>query len=462
MNGIMAETKSKSHTAKMPPYSKEAEQSLLGALLLDNAAYEIIAQQLKPDAFYFKHHQLIFKNIVEMINKSRNVDVLTLTEFLKNKSILDQIEGGDNYLFSLANQTGSTANIAEYAHVVKEQAAKRHIIEMGQQLIQLGYNPEGRESREMIDELEKKLFVFTEEKHRKNGPESINDILTVTSEKIDTMYQSKDSFTGVSTGFADLDKLTSGLQKSDLIVIAGRPSMGKTVLGVNILEHIVLKERRPALLFSLEMPSDSIVMRMLSSVGRINQHRVRTGKLKDDDWQRLTHAIGQLSETELYIDDTPSLTPQDIRTRARRVAKKHNGSLGVIVIDYLQLMTVPGHRENRSVEISEISRQLKALAKELETPVIAISQLNRSLEQRHDKRPIMSDLRESGAIEQDADIIGFIYRDEVYNKQSAQKGLAEVIIAKHRNGPIANLNLTFIGEYTRFENYTNEGYIVAE
>jgi len=438
-------------TVKIPPHSIEAEQSVLGSIMLDNQAWDKIADRLTEKDFYRHDHRLIFNTIAELANREKPLDVLTLSETLKSK---DQLEtaGGEAYLFELANNTPSAANVVAYADIVRERSILRQLIEVTHEIAERAFRPEGKDSVELLNEAEQKVFAIAEQKKRGSGAKNIQSLLADAVDRIDTLFHSDDDITGIPTGYNDLDNMTSGLQSDELIIVAGRPSMGKTSFAINIGEHTAIKTKKPVLIFSMEMSGESLAMRMLSSLGRIDQHKVRTGKLEEEDWPRITSTVAMLSEAPLYIDDTPALSPSEMRSRARRIAREH-GQLGLIVIDYLQLMQVPGSRENRTTEISEISRNLKTLAKELHVPVIALSQLNRSLEQRTDKRPVMSDLRESGAIEQDADLIMFIYRDEVYNENSPDKGKAEIIIAKQRNGPIGKIPLTFLGNYTRFENY---------
>lgn len=437
---------------KVPPHSQEAEQSVLGALMLDNRAWDRISDRLSAKDFYRSDHQVIFETMSRLIDQHKPLDVLTISEALKVK---DRLNVSEAYLYELAKNTPSAANIIAYADIVRERAILRQLIEVGTDIAEDGFNPDGRDIKELIDKAEQRVFNISQSRSRGTGPVPISTLLVKATDRIDMLYHSDKALTGLSSGFTDLDRLTSGLQPSDLVVIAGRPSMGKTILAMNIAEHAAIKGNVLVLVFSMEMPAEALVMRMISSLGSIDQHKVRTGQLKNEDWPRITHAIEMLSETKLYIDDTPDLSPGEIRSRARRLAREHGG-LGLIAVDYLQLMHVPNNRENRSIEISEISRSLKALAKELNIPIIVLSQLNRSLEGRTDKRPVMSDLRESGAIEQDADLIAFIYRDEVYHEDSPDKGKAEIIIAKHRNGPIGKLVLTFRGQYTRFDNFSHE------
>ncbi len=443
-------------SAKIPPHSIEAEQSVLGGLMLENQAWDRVADMLREDDFYRQDHRLIFQVMSRLSTQNRPIDVLTVSEALKSTNELNNA-GGDVYLFELAKNTPSAANIQAYADIVRERSVLRQLISISTDIADSAFHSKGRESTELLDDAERRIFQIAEQTSRGSGPESIKSLLTKAVDKIDTLFHSEDVITGLSTGFDDFDQMTSGLQPADLVIVAGRPSMGKTVLGVNFAEQACLKGDKPVLIFSLEMPGDSIAMRMISSLGRIDQHKVRSGKLSDEDWPRMTSAVSMLSEANLFIDDTAALTPSELRARARRLAKEH-GQLGLIVIDYLQLMRLSGNTENRATEISEISRSLKALAKELNVPVVALSQLNRSLEQRPNKRPVMSDLRESGAIEQDADLIVFIYRDEVYNPETEDKGKAEIIIGKQRNGPIGMVPLTFLGQYTRFENFVNPVY----
>lgn len=442
---------------KVPPHSLEAEQSVLGGLMLDNAAWDAIADKISAKDFYRYEHQVIFETLVQLAQQDRPFDVLTITEALKSKAALDKA-GGELYLFELANNTPSVDNISAYAEIVRERSVLRQMIAVANEIADSAFKPSGRPVSELLDFAESKVFAIAEENHSQSGPETIQKLLSKAVDRIDDLYHSDEAITGLATGFRDFDNMTSGLQPSDLIIVAGRPSMGKTVLGVNFAESAAIKSNKPVLVFSLEMPGDAIAMRMLSSLGRINQHHLRTGKLREEDWPRITSAVSILSEAKLFVDDTPGISPMDIRARARRVVKEH-GDLSLIVVDYLQLMHIPGYRaDNRVAEISEISRALKALAKELHVPVVALSQLNRSLEQRSDRRPVMSDLRESGAIEQDADLIAFIYRDEVYHEDSADKGVAEIIIAKQRNGPIGKVRLAFLGEFTRFEDLAHMSY----
>lgn len=441
---------------KVPPHSLDAERSVVGGLMLDSRAWDQVADKIRGEDFYRNEHRILFHAIGKLIEQSKPVDVLTVAETLREKHELEQI-GGEVYLFELANNTPSAANISAYADIVRERSVLRQLILAASDIAENAFNAQGRSIVDLLDAAERSVFSISEQGTRGAGPVNIKEYLAKTMDRIDTLFHSNNPITGVPTGYNEFDNMTSGLQSSDLVIVAGRPSMGKTTLAMNIAENIALKSKLPVLIFSMEMPGEAIVMRLLSSLCRIDQLRIRTGKLSDEDWPRISSTVSMLSEAPLFIDDTPSLSPAEMRARARRLAKEH-GQLGLIMVDYLQLMQVPGNNENRTAEISEISRSLKGLAKELKVPVLALSQLNRGLEQRADKRPIMSDLRESGAIEQDADLIAFIYRDEVYNENSPDKGSAELIIAKQRNGPIGKVRLTFLGQYTRFENFIHQPY----
>jgi replicative DNA helicase len=441
---------------KVPPHSAEAEQAVLGGLMLDNEAWDKVTERVSEKDFYRREHQIIFNAIVTLSENRKPFDVLTLAEELKLRNELTPV-GGEAYLFQLAKNTPSTSNISAYADIVRERSVLRQLLSVANNIADSAFNTQGRSVNDLLDQAEQEVFHIAEHGSNAVGPQSIQSLLTKTVDRIDHLYQTKNAITGLPTGFADLDNMTSGLQPADLVIIAARPSMGKTVLGINFAEHAAIKSGKPVLVFSLEMPAEAIVMRMLSSLGRINQQKLRTGQLDDQDWNNIPQAVHFLSEAKLFIDDTPAISPSELRSRARRVAREH-GQLGLIVVDYLQLMSIPGGSENRVNEVSEISRSLKALAKEMNCPVVALSQLSRALEQRSDKRPVMSDLRESGAIEQDADLIIFIYRDEVYHPESPDKGTAEIIIGKQRNGPIGTRRLTFLGEYTKFEDYIPNNY----
>jgi len=445
---------------KLPPHSIEAEQSVLGGILLDTSAWDKITDLLSEADFYRAEHRLIFRHIGRLTEHARPVDVITVGESLESNAELDKA-GGLAYLGSLASNVPSAANIRRYAEIVRERAVMRKLVEVGTDITTSAYNPGGRDAGQLLDEAESKVFEISQQGERgRQGFVAISPLLNQVVERIETLYgrDNNSEVTGIATGFGDLDRMTSGFQPGDLIIVAGRPSMGKTAFSINIAENVAL-ENKPVAIFSMEMGGTQLVMRMIGSVGRLNQHSLRTGKLEDEDWSRMTHALGLLNDAPIFIDETAGLNSLELRSRARRLHRQHGG-LGLIVIDYIQLMSSPmgKNSENRATEISEISRSLKSLAKELQVPVVALSQLNRSLEQRPNKRPVMSDLRESGAIEQDADLILFIYRDEVYNPDSPDKGKAEIIIGKQRNGPIGTVNLTFRGEFTRFESYASAQY----
>jgi replicative DNA helicase len=446
-----------SDSLRVPPHNIHAEQSMLGGLMLDNSTWDRIADLVIERDLYRREHRLIFRAIARLAEADQPFDVVTLAETLERTEQLEQA-GGLPYLGTLVNETPSAANIKAYAKIVRETSVRRQMIAAGTDIADSAYNPGGREAADLLDDAERRVFEIAEQESRGGGGfQPIKTLLTKAVERIDDLYRRDEPITGLATGFTDFDMMTSGLQPSDLIIVAGRPSMGKTSFAMNMAEHAAIQGRRPVAVFSMEMPGDALAMRMMASLGRIDSHRVRTGKLEDDEWPRLTSAVNILAAASLFIDDTPALSPTELRARARRL-KREQGDLSLVVIDYLQLMQAPGVGENRTTEISAISRSLKALAKELAVPVIALSQLNRSLEQRPNKRPVMSDLRESGAIEQDADLIAFIYRDEVYNPESKDKGMAEVIIGKQRNGPIGTVRLAFLGKYTKFENYIDNYY----
>src|SRR5450830_445153 len=447
---------------KLPPHSVEAEQSVLGGLLLENEALDKVADILSPSNFYRHDHRLIFEHITKLIERNRPADIVTVAESLENAAELSAV-GGIAYLGALAQNTPTAANIRRYAEIVHERAVMRKLVEVGSGIAESAYSPQGRDAQQLLDEAEAKIFQIAEGgKRSSEGFIDIKVLLPQVADRIDQLFQrdNPSDVTGVSTGYTDLDSKTSGFQPGDLIIVAGRPSMGKTAFSLNIAENVALDSGLPVAVFSMEMAATQLAMRMIGSVGRLDQHRMRTGRLEDEDWIKLTTALGRLNEAPIFIDEGAGLSSFDVRARARRLHRQC-GKLGLIVVDYLQLMSAPSGKqgENRATEISEISRSLKALAKELDVPVVALSQLNRSVEQRPDKRPVMSDLRESGAIEQDADLILFIYRDQVYNPDSEDKGTAEIIIAKQRNGPIGMVRLSFLGEHTRFENYASgSGY----
>ncbi len=439
---------------KVPPHSIEAEQAVLGGLMLDNAAWDQIADRVAEADFYRHEHRLVFRAITALGERNDPFDAVTVSEWLERNDALDAA-GGLSYLASLATDTPSASNIRAYADIVRERAMLRQLITIGGEIAQSAFVSEGRTASDLVEDAERRVYEIAERGTRARRVfEPLKDLLSRAVERIDELFHSDSHITGVPTGFNHFDDMTGGLQAGDLIIVAGRPSMGKTALCTNIAEHAAIKARVPTAIFSMEMPSEQLALRLISNLGRVNQSKIRTGRFADEDWPRISSAVSILSEAPIFIDDSPGLTPTELRARARRLKREHG--LGLIIVDYLQLMQVPGTKENRATEISEISRGLKALAKELRVPVIALSQLNRSVEQRNDKRPVMSDLRESGAIEQDADVIVFIFREEVYDKDTRRKGIADIIIGKQRNGPIGEIQLTFLGEYTRFENLVAE------
>ena len=444
---------------KVPPHSIEAEQSVLGGLLLDNGAADRIADFLSGDHFYSDAHRLLYNAIMQLIGDNKPADVVTVAEALGSINKLDYV-GGMSYLAALVENVPTAANIRRYAEIVHERAILRRLAAAGGEIAESAFHPLGRSVREILDQAETKVFEIAEHGARgQQGFQDIRPLLTQVVERIEFLYNrdNPSDVTGIATGFTDLDRMTSGLQEGDLIVIAGRPSMGKTSLALNIAEHIALVLKMPVAIFSMEMGATQLAMRLMGSVGRLDQQKIRTGRLTNDDWERLSGALGKLNDAPIHIDETPAMNALEVRARARRLARQYGGKLGAIVVDYLQLMQAVSDGENRATEISEISRSMKALAKELKVPVLALSQLNRSLEQRPNKRPVMSDLRESGAIEQDADVILFIYREEVYNPDTQEKGVAEIIVGKQRNGPIGMVRLAFLGENTRFENLASAG-----
>ncbi|MEA1063220.1 replicative DNA helicase [Erwinia sp. HR93] len=444
---------------KMPPHSVEAEQSVLGGLMLDNERWDDVAERVVAEDFYTRPHRLIFTEMHRLQETGHPIDLITLSESLERLGQLESA-GGFAYLAELSKNTPSAANISAYADIVRERAVVREMISVANEIADAGFDPQGRSSEDLLDLAESRVFQIAEKRANKDdGPKSIDQILEATVSRIETLYQQPhDGVTGVDTGYQDLNKKTAGLQRSDLIIVAARPSMGKTTFAMNLCENAAMLQQMPVLIFSLEMPAEQIMMRMLASLSRVDQTRIRTGQLDDEDWARISGTMGILLEKKnMYIDDSSGLTPTEVRSRARRIYREHGG-LSLIMVDYLQLMRVPSLSDNRTLEIAEISRSLKALAKELQVPVVALSQLNRSLEQRADKRPVNSDLRESGSIEQDADLIMFIYRDEVYHENSDLKGIAEIIIGKQRNGPIGTVRLTFNGQWSRFDNYAGPAY----
>ncbi|MEL0152829.1 MAG: replicative DNA helicase [Halieaceae bacterium] len=441
---------------KLQPQSIEAERSVIGALLISSDSWDGVAEVVAAADFYRPEHRAIFRQIALLVDRGEPVDVVTVSDRLLATGELDAA-GGHTYLAELAEQTPTASNVRAYAKAVRERSVLRQLINAAQDIASAGFNPEGRSSEELVDEAERRIMQISESGQKAGGPQGMEGLLKGAIDRIEELYNTGGDITGLTTGFIDLDRMTSGLQPSDLVIVAGRPSMGKTSFAMNLIENAALASDRPLMVFSMEMPAEQLVIRMLSSLGRIDQGRVRTGKLEQDDWPKLASATEKLKGTQVFIDDTPALTPTELRSRVRKLVREQ-GDLGMIMVDYLQLMRVAGSNEGRTAEISEISRSLKAIAKEFKCPVVALSQLNRSLEQRPNKRPVNSDLRESGAIEQDADVIMFIYRDEVYNEDSPDKGVAEIIIGKQRNGPIGTCRLSFQGQFTRFENLARNDY----
>jgi len=439
---------------KVPPHSIEGEQAVLGGLLLSSRAFDQVADVVTEPDFYREDHRLIFRAISELNNRGRPCDAVTVTEWFESHGLVDQIDGG-GYISQLASNTPSAANVRAYAEIVRERSILRQLVDVGAEITSGAFSSDGRNSRELLEEAERKVFAIADQDLRTGASfVAIQEAIREAIEKLQELAEHEGDITGIPTGFKDFDEKTAGLQDSDLIIVAGRPSMGKTTLAMNIAENAAIKHEKPVAIFSMEMSAQQLVRRMFSSLGQIDQNKLRSGNLDDLDWPKLTSAMNLLHKSHIFIDETPSLSPAELRARARRLKREHD--IGLIVVDYLQLMAVPGTRENRATEIAEISRSLKAIAKELHLPVIALSQLNRALEQRPNKRPVMADLRESGSIEQDADLIVFIYRDEVYNEDSPEQGKAEIIIGKHRNGPTGTVVLTFQGHWLRFLNYAPE------
>ena len=439
---------------KVPPHSIEGEQAVLGGLLLSPRAWDQVADVVTEADFYREDHRLVFRAIHELNDRGKPCDAVTVTEWFESHGKADQVDGG-SYINQLTSSTPSAANVKAYAEIVREKSVLRQLIDVGSEITSGVFASDGRDSQELLEAAERKVFAIAEQGMRAGSDfVSVQETIKEAIEKIQELHEFEGEITGTPTGFKNFDKLTAGLQPSDLIIIAGRPAMGKTTLAMNIAEHAAIKSDVPVAIFSMEMSSLQLVMRLFSSLGQIDQTRLRTGNLDDLDWPKLTSAMNLLHKSHIFIDETPSLSPSELRARARRLKREHD--IGLIVVDYIQLMAVPGTKENRATEIAEISRSLKAIAKELHVPVIALSQLNRALEQRPNKRPIMADLRESGSIEQDADLIIFIYRDEVYNEETPEKGKAEIIIGKHRNGPTDTVVLTFQGQWLRFVNYAPE------
>ncbi len=438
---------------KMAPHSVEAEQSFLGGLLIDNNAWDRVADKIRAVDFYRPEHRLIFEEMTQLAESGTPFDVVTLSDSLGHKAKIEQI-GGMAYLIELSKNTPGVANLGAYAEIIRERAILRNLLEVAQDLASNIYQPEGRNSQDLLDEAERKVFAISEHRNRQEGPEAIKKMMPDVVNKLDELMQNHGGITGIATGYGDLDRITAGLQPADVVIVAGRPSMGKTTYAMNIAENVAMHSEKPVLVFSMEMPKEALLLRMLSSLARVDQSELRSGQLEEHAWSKVFSTINMMTEhMNLFIDDTAALTPTDLRSRARRLAREHGG-LRLIVIDYLQLMRVPHLNDNRVNEVSEISRNIKAIAKELHVPIIALSQLSRKCEDRNDKRPVMSDLRESGSIEQDADLVMFVYRDEVYHPDTEDKGLAEILIRKHRNGPTGDLRLTFLGQHCRFESYS--------
>ncbi len=444
---------------KIPPYSIEAEQSVIGGLMLDNDKWENIYEIINYKDFFQKSHQIIFLEMQNLSKSYKPIDLITLSESLKKNKYLKLI-GGFNYLAQISQNILNITNIIYHAEIIKEKSVIRKIINTANEIITTSFNLKGKNSKDLIDIAESKIFKISEkELNKTSGPKNIFNIIKKTKKKIKLLYTNpKKEITGIDTGYIDLNKKTFGLQKSDLIIIAARPSMGKTTFAMNICENIAMSQKKPVLIFSLEMPSEQIIIRIISSLSRVNQNKIKTGKLNNEDWARISSTINILKKKKnIFIDDSCILTPTDVRSRTRKIYKENKG-LSLVMIDYLQLMKSSTYLDNRALEIADISRSLKLLAKELKIPIIALSQLNRLSEQRIDKRPVNSDLRESGSIEQDADLIMFIYRDEVYNDNSDMKGVAEIIIGKQRNGPTGTIHLVFNGKISRFDNYVSHKY----
>ena len=449
----------KTEQVSIPPHSTEAEQAVLGGIMLSNQHWDGIAERVIAEDFYTFAHKAIFQTMEELMRNQTPIDLITLDQALKAKGISDSV-GGFAYLADLSNNTPNAINILAYAEIVREKAILRELIAVGNRIAENSYSPKGKDIKMVLDEAEREVFAIAEKRSSSTeGPQNVLSVLESTIARIETLgkLENHNGVTGVTTGFVELDKKTAGLQPSDLIIVAARPSMGKTTFAMNLCENAAMASDKPVLVFSLEMPAEQIMMRMIASLARVDQTKIRTGQnLEEAEWSKIASVFGMFKQkNNLYIDDSSGLTPTELRSCARRVYRE-NGGLSMIMVDYLQLMRAPAFSDNRTLEIAEISRSLKALAKELEVPVIALSQLNRTLEQRADKRPVNSDLRESGSIEQDADLIMFIYRDEVYNENSEDKGVAEIIIGKQRNGPIGRVRLAFNGQFSRFDNLAEQ------
>ena len=447
---------SRAQSLRQPPHSIDAEQSLLGGMMLDTRAWDQVADRVSEKDFYRADHKRLYAAIGELAERNQPPDAVTVAEHLQRQGQLEDA-GGRAYLAQLVQDTPSAANIRAYAEIVRDCSVLRQLIEVGGDIVASAYDTEGKPVVELVDLAEQRVFDIADRGQRSGvGFTPLKEILPGSIDRLDTLSHSKGDVTGVTTGFNDMDALTAGLQRGDLIIVAGRPSMGKTTLALNIAENAAIGHQLPTGIFSMEMSKEQVSFRMMGSIGRVNQSHLRSGRLTDEDWTRINSAVNMMSSAPIFVDDAPSLTPTEVRARSRRLKREHD--LGLIVVDYLQLMQISGSTENRATEISQISRSLKGLARELDVPVIALSQLNRSVEQRPNKRPVMSDLRESGAIEQDADVIIFIYREEVYDPETAHKGVADIIIGKQRNGPTGEFKLTFKGEITKFESYAAEAY----
>ena len=449
----------KTEQVSIPPHSTEAEQAVLGGIMLSNQHWDGIAERVIAEDFYTFAHKAIFQTMEELMRNQTPIDLITLDQALKAKGISDSV-GGFAYLADLSNNTPNAINILAYAEIVREKAILRELIAVGNRIAENSYSPKGKDIKMVLDEAEREVFAIAEKRSSSTeGPQNVLSVLESTIARIETLgkLENHNGVTGVTTGFVELDKKTAGLQPSDLIIVAARPSMGKTTFAMNLCENAAMASDKPVLVFSLEMPAEQIMMRMIASLARVDQTKIRTGQnLEEAEWSKIASVFGMFKQkNNLYIDDSSGLTPTELRSRARRVYRE-NGGLSMIMVDYLQLMRASAFSDNRTLEIAEISRSLKALAKEVEVPVIALSQLNRTLEQRADKRPVNSDLRESGSIEQDADLIMFIYRDEVYNDNSEDKGVAEIIIGKQRNCPIGRVRLAFNGQFSRFDNLAEQ------
>ena len=436
------------------PHSVEAEQAVLGGLILSNSLFDSVASVVNENDFFGEDHRLIFSTMRDLAAKDKPLDVITLSESLENRGELDRV-GGAEYLVELSSGTPSSANVNAYTQIVLERSIVRQLITASTDIVSKSYNPAGWDSSRLLAEAERKLIDIMEGRPKKGGLINVNDVLNEAIARIDELFHSDVEITGLDTGYEKLNEMTSGWQLSDLVIVAGRPSMGKTSFAMNMVEHAVLHQEKAVLVFSLEMPANQLIIRMLSSLGKIDQTKIRSGSLSQDDWSRLNGAVSRLKNRPLFIDDTPGITPLELRNRVRQL-QREQGDLAMIMVDYLQLMSGTIPTDGRTQEISQISRELKNIAREFRCPMVALSQLSRNVEQRPNKRPVNSDLRESGAIEQDADVIVFIYRDEVYNEESPDKGTAEIIIGKQRNGPIGTCKLAFVNKYTRFENLARE------